>query len=101
MITYKAEDFIIYFNLPVFCINEQGDTLLTECVCVLLSLSYLLLVNNVSYWADHAGGARAKHLFDPLLLQSRAQLAHGQVTFCHLKLILGSMRQQKGPEEMW
>lgn len=65
------------------------------------SPSYLSLVNNVSYGADHAGCTGAKHLFDPLLLQSRAQLAHGQVALCYFKLTLhGHRRQGKRPEEM-
>lgn len=64
--------------------------------------SYLSLVNNASYGADHAGCTGAKHLFDPLLLQSRAQLAHGQVALRYLKLTLhGHRRQRKRPEEMW
>lgn len=60
--------------------------------------SYLFLVNNVSYGADHAGSSSAKYLFDPLLLQSRAQLAHGQVALCHLKLPLDT--EWKGAQEM-
>lgn len=62
-----------------------------------MCLSYLSLVNNVSYGADHAGSTGAKYLFDALLLQSRAQLAHGQVALCHLKLTLeeGGKDQRK------
>lgn len=63
-----------------------------------MCLSHLSLVNNVSYGADHARRPRAKCLFDPLLLQSRAQLAHGQVALRHLKLTLEE--SGKGPEEM-
>lgn len=51
-------------------------------------LSYLSLVNNVSDGTDHAGSTAAKYLFDPQLLQGRAQLAHGQVALRHLKLPL-------------
>lgn len=40
------------------------------------ALSYLSQVDDVAYRADHAGSARAKHLFDPLLLQGNAQLTH-------------------------
>ncbi len=59
------------------------------------ALSYLSLVNNVSYGADHAGSTGAKHLFDPLLIHSRAQLAHGQVALSHLKLTLGTEESRK------
>lgn len=63
-------------------------------MCLAALLSYLPLVDNMSYGTDHAGSARTKHLFDPLLLESRVQLAHGQVALCHLKLTL---REAKCP----
>lgn len=64
-------------------------------MCLSTALSYLFLVNNVTYGADHAGSTGAKHLFDPLLLQSRAKLAHCQVALCHLKLTLGTEESRK------
>lgn len=63
--------------------------------CLYAPLSYLSLVDDVSNRADHAGSARAKHLFDPLLLQSAAQLAHGQVTLRHLELTLGQEESRR------
>ena len=47
----------------------------------------------MSYGADHAGGAGAEHLFDALLLQSKAQLAHGEVALGHFKLALKRHRR--------
>lgn len=58
-------------------------------------LSYLPVVDDMSYGADHAGSARTEHLFDPLLFESRAQPAHVQVALCHLELTLTSGSLEK------